>query len=81
VKSSWRTQARPIVATVLAATRGQNEQAIRKALREAYPFGSRHHHPYRIWCDEIRIQRGLKHARTRELQVVDPNQSAFNFDQ
>lgn len=60
---SWRERARPIVARVLAATKGQDEKAIRKALREAYPFGPRAHHPYKIWLDEVALQRGLKHQR------------------
>lgn len=60
---NWRDRARPIVAEVLRATAGQDEKAIRKALRDAYPFGPREHHPYKIWLDEVATQRGLKHKR------------------
>lgn len=57
---SWRDYARPIITQVLKETKGQDEKAIRKALKEAYPFGERKYHPYKIWLDEIKVQRGLR---------------------
>ena len=57
---TWRDHARPIVARVLTETAGQSEEAIKKALFDAYPFGMREYHPYKIWLDEIRVQRGKK---------------------
>jgi hypothetical protein len=33
-------------------------KATRARLREAYPFGERKYHPYKIWLDEIRRQLG-----------------------
>lgn len=57
---TWRDSAKPIIAEVLKITRGRTEQEIRKALKEAYPWGVRAMHPYKIWCDEIKVQRGLK---------------------
>lgn len=57
---SWRDIARPIIAEVLHAHQGAEEAVIRKALRDAYPFGPRAMHPYRIWCDEVQRQRGQK---------------------
>jgi hypothetical protein len=53
---SWRDSARPIIAKVLAENEGKSEKEIRKALREAYPFGVRQYHPYKIWCDEVKRQ-------------------------
>lgn len=38
-------------------------KALRKALCEAYPFGQKAYHPYKIWCDEIKFQLGLKPAK------------------
>lgn len=55
--SRWRKIASPIVTRVLDETRGQSEKEIRAALREAYPFGPRSHHPYKIWLSEIKRQR------------------------
>jgi hypothetical protein len=61
--SHWRRIAAPIICKVLAETAGQPEAVVRRALREACPFGQRRYHPYRIWCDEIRVQMGTKHLR------------------
>lgn len=64
---TWRDHARPIIAKVIREIGTEDIQALRKALREAYPFGERKYHPYRIWCDEIRVQLGEKtHGRTKE---------------
>ena len=59
---SWREQAAPIIRRVLAETAGQDERAIRAALRAAYPWGPRTHHPYAVWLDEIKRQRGVLRA-------------------
>lgn len=56
---SWRDRARPIIGGVLRATHGRPEAEIRAALLAAYPFGRRAHHPYKVWLDEIRRQRGI----------------------
>lgn len=56
-RDTWRSVARPIIARVLFETQGQDERAIRRALREAYPFGERRFWPYKCWLDEIARQR------------------------
>lgn len=68
---TWRDTARPIIAKVLADNQDKTESEIRKALQDAYPFGERKYHPYKVWCDEIRVQRGLK----RKKMFVNPNQT------
>lgn len=72
--SHWRRVAAPIIAKVLAETEGKPDSEIRAALRAAYPFGQREHHPYRIWLDEIRIQTGRRRIdrRVRRLQGRPP---------
>lgn len=67
---TWRDSARPIIAAVLQANQGKTEREIKAALRAAYPWGQRQYHPYKIWCDEIKSQRGLK----RKKQIIIPNQ-------
>ena len=57
-ESSWRNHAAPIIEKVLRETKGKPESDIKKALHDAYPFGQRKYHPYKIWCDEIKRQRG-----------------------
>jgi hypothetical protein len=69
---TWRENARPIIAKVLADNKDETDKVIRKALQEAYPYGQRAMHPYKIWCDEIKRQRGLK-KQTRDF--VDPEQT------
>jgi hypothetical protein len=56
-QSYWRNAAAPIISKVLTGTKGQSEKEIRKALHDAYPFGMRKYHPYKIWCSEVRRQR------------------------
>lgn len=68
---TWRDSARPIIAKVLADNEGKTDKEIRRALRDAYPWGQRAMHPYKIWCDEIKVQRQLKPSKN----YVDPKQS------
>jgi len=68
---TWREHARPIIAKTLRDNKGKSEKEIRKALRDAYPYGQRKHHPYKIWCDEIKVQRGQKVSNT----FIDPSQT------
>lgn len=71
----WRDRARPIVQKVLEETKGQPENEISKALFNAYPFGERKMWPYKIWLDEIRVQRKTKkhrpHTRDGRMLVLD----------
>ena len=54
--NTWRTHAAPVVRDVLERIGTSDPKALRKALREAYPFGQRKYWPYKIWLDEIRRQ-------------------------
>jgi hypothetical protein len=57
---SWRDEASPIIYKVLQETKGMPEAEIKKALFDAYPFGERAYHPYKIWLSEISRQRKNK---------------------
>lgn len=57
---TWRDSCRPIIQKCLKENEGKTEKEIRKALLDAYPFGQRAMHPYKIWLDEIKRQRGKK---------------------
>ena len=80
---TWREHCAPIIAKVLTETKGLPEKEIRKALKEAYSYGERAMHPYRIWCDEIKCQRGLKRRKKvgggkRSITLPDnPNQTTL----
>ena len=80
--SYWRRIAAPLIARVLADAEGKPDTEVRAALRAAYPFGAREHHPYRIWLDEVRTQTGRKVvSRVRRLprprQLPDGRQLAL----
>lgn len=74
MNDTWRHIARPIISQVIAANKCNNEKEIRKALREAYPFGKRKYHPYKIWCDEINVQLGKRKFGEKKAKP-DPNQT------
>ena len=57
---TWRSHCAPIIRKVLLENIGKPEKQIKKALRDAYPYGQREMHPYKIWCDEIHKQRRTK---------------------
>jgi hypothetical protein len=59
-QSKWRMQSTPIIEKVIADNKGKSLKEIRRALRDAYPFGERRYHPYKIWLDECQRQLGLK---------------------
>ena len=65
---SWRQSASPIIAKVIREHGTEDMKALRAALRDAYPFGERAYWPYKVWCDEVRAQLGLK---KRKPKVVD----------
>lgn len=60
---TWREMAAPIIHRVLTENAGKPEKEIKAALHEAYPFGQRSMHPYKIWLDEIQRQRGKKKGK------------------
>jgi hypothetical protein len=71
---SWRDNCRPIIARVLTENAGKTETEIRGALYDAYPYGQRKYHPYRIWLDEIKRQRNLKRPLGERHYTADPRQ-------
>lgn len=50
--SHWRNIARPIIAECIKDAKG-DDKALRKLLRDRYPFGEKEHHPYKMWRDEV----------------------------
>lgn len=68
MRGTWRESAKPIIAKVIKDNQGKTEKEIRKALRDAYPWGERRYHPYKIWCDEVKVQTGRK----KRKQFIHP---------
>ena len=56
---TWRNNCQPIIAEVIADVGTDDMKALRKALRDAYPYGERKMWPYKVWCSEVRKQLGL----------------------
>jgi len=70
-ESHWRRVAAPIIAAVLEKYPVPSADQ-EKALREAYPFGERKYHPYKIWLNEIKQQKG-----GRRVVVLDERKLVF----
>lgn len=65
----WREEARPIIEKVLRDNAQKSDKEIRAALREAYPFGEKAYHPYKMWLKEIAWQTGkLNGARGKKFR-------------
>lgn len=52
-KIKVQEQIEPIVAEVIGRVGLEDPQALRVALRDAYPFGDRLGYPYKAWLAEI----------------------------
>ena len=68
MRNTWRDHIRPIIAAVLAENKGKDQATIRKALKDAYPFGERKYHPYKIWLSEIRNQLGKGKSKKKKAE-------------
>lgn len=80
MQSSWRDIARPIISKVIADVGMEDMKAVRAALRESYPFGERKMWPYKVWCDEVRLQLGLKKKREKRKDEDCKGQEKFFLD-
>ena len=66
--NTWREFARPIIKRVICEVGTGDMVLLRRALREAYPFGVRQYFPYRVWLDEIQVQLGNKRFGRQEKE-------------
>jgi hypothetical protein len=74
---SWRDYARSVIRDVIKDNEGKSESEIKRALREAYPFGARKYHPYKIWLDEIKVQTGKRKFGQRKVTTPDNQSNLF----
>ena len=72
--SHWRDKCKPIITKVIAENKHLGEQALRKALHQAYPFGERKMYPYKVWLSEIQFQLGKKKTYWKKNEQPDENQ-------
>jgi len=80
-QSTWRNAAAPIIARVIRKVGTDDMRALRRALRQAYPWDCQRGHPYKVWCGEIRRQlSGAPPPDTRCPAPVAPGQLAIPTD-
>jgi len=84
MRSHWyETSERRINAALDALPPGADEKAIVKAVREAYPFGPRQHHPYKQW---LKAQRQILHKRfpaifpSERTKAMEPGEGLFSTE-
>lgn len=69
-QSKWRQRARGVILRVLAAMpKDATKKQKRDACNAEYPFGLREHHPYKMWCAELRAQLGEPPKRKQQAIV------------
>lgn len=68
-RKTWRDSCRPIIAEVIKNNHSKTLKELKRLISKEYPFGERSRHPYKIWCDEVKRQLGLKKVKKR---FVDP---------
>lgn len=60
-ESPWSRRSREVIEAALAGLPPDaTDDDKRKAVSAAYPFGPRKHHPYKMWCAEVRAILGPK---------------------
>ena len=64
---TWREVAAPIIAVVIKDVGYDDLGKLKRALFDAYPFGPRNMHPYKIWCSEIRRQTGGRFSKAKPV--------------
>ena len=74
--SQWVTSALTVMNKTLMACResGKTPAETAKAIDEAYPFGERAHHPYKVWLRERRLffaQHGLPRNGKRKTPTEE----------
>ena len=66
--SNWRTYAADVIRKVIEKVGITDEKLLKKKLREAYPFGEKENHPYKIWLSECKNQiENAKRYKRKEL--------------
>lgn len=74
--TTWRQKATPVIAEVIQRVGRDDMKVLKKAIREAYPFGERAYYPYKAWLSEVKRQLYGRPPRMIDNSklTVDPNQ-------
>lgn len=60
--SFWRDEANKVIRQTLDAWPQATREEMKKLLSEAYPFGARSMHPYKIWLDAVKKALDFKYG-------------------
>lgn len=75
--SHWRATAiRACAAALERLPKHATEREARSALCDAYPFGPRAHHPYKVWLDEVKKQLRARFGRDLATPLLDRPENA-----
>ena len=53
-ESSWRKSAREVITKVVEENPDASIEELRKLVSDAYPFGERKYHPYKMWLSAVK---------------------------
>lgn len=70
MQMTWREIHRPRIRAIIEKVGTHDKKALKNALFEAWEYGERKYHPYKIWLDEIRQQLGLKIVKKKAKSPV-----------
>ena len=62
-RSYWREKAAPIINEIIQANPTIDDREVKQLISNAYPFGQRAYHPYKIWLSEVKRQMLSRHYR------------------
>ena len=60
---TWRSHCSPIIKKVIDEVGKEDMKKLRKALRDAYPYGEKENWPYKVWLSEIQQQLHVRDPR------------------
>lgn len=76
--ATWRDRFRPLVADLIEKLGDLPVDEKRKALRGSCPSTFRGYHPYKIWCDEVKVQLRLKvNAKDKQVKSTKGQKPLF----
>lgn len=72
---TWREAARRTIHRVAAEAKRDNpaitEPELRKMISDAYPFGPRQYHPYKMWLSEVKAFFASPETRKDRPPVIE----------
>jgi len=70
-QSHWRQVADSVILRVAHENPGLGEKELRAKMSEAYPFGLRRYHPYKMWLAAVSSYFKPGKQKTKKLEVAE----------